>query len=304
MIEDTHDIRFPRRLLLATDLCAGCDRPLDRARQLAAEWRADVTVLMVREGPATPEEVASWLDAGQTRGQARGQTVHAFELAARSEVAEEFAGTGVSASLAVAHGDVTDGILDTAARMPDALVVIGASREETFQHLLLGSTAGRLAQALAQPVLMVRRRVRASYERIVVATDFSAPSMRALETAARLFPGRRITLLHVMDDSADPASELYAVHLQWAYTQCKQFLAQCDLPAHARPHVDIVVRHGAVTETITSFVTQQGVELAVLGVPRHSVMTRVFIGSRSEDLLRSLPCDILLVRAAQEGGDD
>lgn len=291
--------RFPRRLLLATDLCAGCDRPLDRARQLAGEWRADVTVLMVREGPATPEEVASWLE----RGQDGGRAVHAFERAARAEVAEEFSGTGVAATLQVAHGDVTDGIMQAAATLAEDLVVIGASREETFQQVLLGSTAGRLAQALTQPVLLVRRRTRASYERILVATDFSDASRRALETALRLFPGRRVTLLHVMDDSADPASELFAVHQQWAHTQAKQFLAQCDLPEQRRAHIDLVIRHGAVTQAITAFVAEQRVELAVLGVPRHSVMTRVFIGSRSEDLLRHLPCDVLLVRAAQEGAD-
>ena len=92
----------PQRLLLATDLCAGCDRPLDRAKQLAREWQAELAVLTVRDGPQTPEEVASWLDGSPT--------VHAFELAARRELAEEFSGTGVTPTLQVLEGDVTDSI--------------------------------------------------------------------------------------------------------------------------------------------------------------------------------------------------
>lgn len=187
------DSLIPPRLLLATDLCLRCDRPLDRAKQLAREWQASLTVLMVRDGPGSPEEVASWPDDRNT--------VHAFELAARAEVAEEFAGTGVAATLQVVRGDVSYGILNTAALQTDAVVIIGASRAESFQQFILGSTAARLAQELAQPLLVVRQRTRGRYDRIVVANDFGGAARRALATAAGLFPAHRITLMHVLEDS-------------------------------------------------------------------------------------------------------
>ena len=41
----------PQRLLPATDLSARCDRPLERARQLAAGWQAEQAILTVLEGP-------------------------------------------------------------------------------------------------------------------------------------------------------------------------------------------------------------------------------------------------------------
>jgi nucleotide-binding universal stress UspA family protein len=292
----THADAPPRRLLLATDLCAGCDRPLDRARQLAQEWRAEVTVLMVREGPGTPEEVASWLDGSDE--------VHAFELAARSEVAEEFAGSGVDAAVQVAHGDVTDGILAAAAALDDALVVIGASRDQTFRQAILGSTAGRLAQRLAQPVLLVRRRARGSYERILVANDFSAASCHALDTAMRLFPGRRFTLLHVLEDGALAPPDAFAAEVRRALAESERFLERCALPAGLRERIDVEIGHGNLSAALHRHVAGHGVQLAVIGVPRHSAVARVFIGSRSEDLLRQLSCDTLLVRAAQGGADD
>lgn len=294
-MNDSTRALLPQRLLLATDLCACCDRPLDRARQLALEWQADLTVLTVREGPATPEEVSSWLEGTDT--------VHAFELAARAELAEEFAGTGMVPMLQVVPGDVTDGILGAAAALSEALVVIGASRNETFQELILGSTAGRLAQDLDHPLLVVRQRTRGSYARILVANDFSETAREALATALRLFPGRRITLFHALEGSAHAPLESSAATLQEAQARSERFLDGCALPADVRERIDIVVGRGLVTEAITRHVLEGAIQLVVLGVRQLSAVARVFMGSRNDDLLEHLPCDTLLVRAAESGDD-
>jgi nucleotide-binding universal stress UspA family protein len=281
----------PRHLLLATDLGPRCDRPLDRARQLARAWQAELTVLTVRDGPQTPEEVASWLDGGAT--------MHAFEPAARRELAEEFAGTGVSPALQVLEGDVTDSILAAAAGLPDALVVMGASRDDSFQELILGSTAERLSQELAQPLLVVRQRTRGSYERILVANDFSEGARTALDTALRLFPGCRIALLHVLEGGA---GEPLAGAFDDAVARGARFLDECALAPAARALVDPVHVHGKVAEAVARHARENLVQLAVLGVRRRSGMARVFMSSHSEGLLQHLGCDTLLVRAG--GGDD
>ena len=283
----------PQHLLLASDLCARCDRPLDRAKQLASEWRASVRVLMVREGPGTPEEVSSWLN--------HASTVHPFELAARADLAEEFAGTGIDATLQVVRGDVTDSIIGVAAVLTD-VVIVGASRADAFQQLFLGSTAARLVQELAQPLLVVRLRTRGCYARIVVATDFSDAARRALVTTVRLFPGRRISLLHVLDASALPASSALAIQAAQEDSEC--FLDRCALPATVRERIDIVIGHGTVPDALTRHVQASGTQLAVLGVHPHSALSRVLVGNISDELLRRLPCDTLLVRACEGDADE
>lgn len=293
-VNDSLGILPPRRLLLATDLCARCDRPLDRAKQLAREWRAELTVLTVRDGPQTPEEVASWLDGGPT--------VHAFELAARRELAEEFAGTGVTPTLQVLEGEVTDSILGAASGLPDAMVIMGASRDESFQQLILGSTAERLSQDLAQPLLVVRQRTRGNYERIVVANDFSAAAQRALATTLQLFPGRRITLLHVQEGGAGAAGEVLASAAEDCIARSRRFIDGCALPPESRALLDVAIVHGKVAEAMARYALENLVQLVVLGVRPRSGMARVFMGSRSEDLLQHLACDMLLVRV--EGGGD
>lgn len=285
----------PRRLLLATDLCAGCDRPLERAKQLAREWQAELAVLTVRDGPQTPEEVSSWLDGSPG--------VHAFELAARRELAEEFSGTGVTPTLQVVDGDVTDSILAAAGGMPDALLVLGASRGETFQQLILGSTAERLAHELAQPLLVVRQRTRGSYERIVVANDFSDATRRALDTALRLFPGRRITLLHVLESGAGASGDTLAAATEDAMARSERFLDACALPPEARQLLATTVTHGGLAEAVARYALENMVQVVLFGVRRQPRVARVFIGSRSDDLLQHLGCDTLLVPEA-EGSDD
>jgi nucleotide-binding universal stress UspA family protein len=278
-------------LLLATDLCARCDRPLDRAKQLALEWQSELLVLTVREGPRTPEEVASWLD--------RDGATQAFELAARRELDEEFQNSPLSPSLRVVEGDVTDSILEVAATLEDALVVTGASSEGSFQQLMLGSTAERLAQDLPHPLLVVRQRSRGPYARILVANDFSAASRRALEAACRLFPGRRIVLFHVLEALGEPV----AGAVQEALEASERFLDACVLPAGAREHVATFIGHGSVTDTISRYALEQATQLVVLGVHPQSGVARMFMGSRSEDLLQHLACDTLLVRSREDKDD-
>lgn len=282
---------IPQRLLLASDLCLRCDRPLDRAKQLAAEWQASLKVLMVRDGPGSPEEVSSWLDGRNT--------VHAFELAARAEIAEEFAGTDIAATLQVVRGDVSEGILAAAAAMTDALVIVGASREETFQHLILGSTASRLAQELAQPLLVVRRRTRGRYARIVVANDFGDAACQALATAIGLFPLNRITLMHVLEDSGPGFAEAGPGAATAALAKSEEFLDNCGLSPTARGRIDVAIGHGTVADAMSRHVQAAGTQLVVLGVHPRSALSRVFMGSISDELLRRLPCDTLLVRVEE-----
>ena len=292
MIDSSNGL-YPQRLLLATDLCARCDRPLDRAKQLALEWQSALAILTVREGPRTPDEVSSWLDGAPAP----------FERAAHRELDEEFRDSGLAPTLQVAQGDVTDAILAAAEAMPDALVVTGPSDEDSLQELILGTTAERLSQELAQPLLVVRQRSRGPYARILVANDFSNNARHALETATRLFPGRRIVLFHVLEALSEPV----AGAVQDALQASDRFLDDCRLAPGAREHITTFIGHGSVSDTIASYALEQSIQLAVLGVQRQSAqsqLARIFTASRrGADLLQQLACDTLLV-PAREGHED
>lgn len=278
-----HSPTTPPGLLLATDLSARCDRPLERAKQLADEFSIPLAVLTVHDAPQAPGEVLQWLDGDAGRAHQ--------ERAAREEFAREFADSPLQASQRFAAGPAP------AATLPGAIVVAGASQHDTLGDLLLGSTVEKLARALAQPLLVVRQRVRGPYRRIMVATDFTPASVLALETAAGLFPGRRITVFHAHDsDVLAPDASPRAALLR--------FLDGCALPPGARELLDPVIGEGEPASQLARHVVDNSIDLVVLGLHEESALMRLLTGSRSEYLLQAVVCDTLLVRPPVRPGED
>jgi len=284
----------PPGLLLATDLSARCDRPLERAKQLAGEFHTPLTVLTVHDAPQAPVDVIGWLDgdAGRERE----------ERAARAEHAREFAGSALQVSQRFAVGPVDSAILETAVTLPGAIVITGASRHDTLGGLLLGSTVEKLAHGLHQPLLVVRQRVRGPYRRIMVAIDFTPAARLALESAARLFPGRPIAAFHAHDseqlpgDAASSDAEQRIANLRIEFAR---FLDTCALPEPARAFITPVIGEGEPASQLTRYVVEHEIDLAVLGLHDESILTRLLMGSRGDHLLQDVACDTFVIRSGE-----
>lgn len=279
----------PRRVLLATDLSARCDRALDRAAQLAGEWQAELVALNVFDPAASRDQALAWI-----RGASEEQLLHV----ARQQLARDLAAANVPATLRLARSeDAAAAIRETAASTQSGLVVTGVSRDETLARLLLGSTVENLARSLAQPLLVVRSRARGPYRRILVASDFSEPSRHALLTAVRLFPDRELVLYHAhvlaMSGLAD-ASSHPGVCTGIEKTECAAFLAATALPQNTK--VRPVVECGAIESTLTRYVREHDIDLVVMGSHGRRGLMSLLLGSTAAKLLDWLPCDTLLVR--------
>lgn len=276
MPDDFHAPRLPG-LLLATDLSARCDRALERSKQLAHDCALPIDVLTVLDAPRAPVDVLDWFqgDAGGER------EAHA----ARIEIALEFEGSGLQVNQRFAGGQVDDAILDTAATLPGWLVVTGASRDDTLGRLLLGSTVERLARGLAQPLLVVRRRVRGRYRSILAVADASQAGRRALQLAARLFPDQRIVVCLLGGADGGGAEQ----------ASLERFLDDCDLAPAVRANIVPLAADGAPGALLTRYVRTNAIDLAVLGLHDEPVLARLLSGSRSEQLLQDFGCDTLLV---------
>ncbi len=275
-------------ILLATDFGARCDRALERTRQLAAEFAAPVEVLTVHEPARAPDDVLSWLDGGDAAARAEG--------AARAELAREFAGSGLQAQARFAAGQVDEAILQAAAALPGWLVVTGAPRSETLVRVLLGSTVERLAHGLAQPLLVVRRRVRAPYRGILVAVDGGPASRRALRLAARLFPERRLLAFHVRE-GMEPLDDEVALEVD-----LERFIDTCGLAPATRANVEVAVGEGGPQAALARYVRANAIDLAVLGLRAEPALRRLLVGSRSGQMLQDTPCDTLMVPDAMRAG--
>lgn len=280
-----------KRLLLATDLSVRCDRALDRAAQLAGEWGAELIALNVLDPISSPDQALAW---------ASGASEEQLLQVAREQLRRDMRDVKTPATLHIArNNDAAAAIADMADRSCASLVVTGAASDETFGRFLLGSTVGNLAHSLSQPLLVVRNRVHASYQRILVASDFSASSRRALQAAATLFPDRDLTVFHACDMplsglamESPPSPDAIAI-LQ---SEFAAWLHACALPAQVK--VSLVIERGPVEIAMTRYAREHAIEMVALASQGNGIID-LLLGSTATKLLEWLPCDTLLVRPPQ-----
>lgn len=137
-------------------------------------------------------------------------------------------------------------------------------------------------------------------ENILVPTDFSACSKRALVYAGNIARRHhcRLTLLHIL-----PARHLLLPQnpgeersRREAFEELKQFHADLvskgilrDIPAR------MVVRRGKGWNVISKLLKQERTDLIVLGTHGRTGLQKLILGSFAEDVFRNSPCPVVTV---------
>lgn len=283
----------PHRILLATDLSFRCERALERAAALSAQWRSALVALHVLDTPASslPEADCrpSW------------PAVEPRSLAWKRLIAD--VGTVTSkATLLIREGDPTEAILHTADTENCGLIVLGITQDAVLDRIFLDRTIDRLLRRSRVPVLVVRERSRRPYRDIVVATDFSDVSRRALEAAARMFPGQAPTVFHAYEApfsglTADPRA-CRQDYRDIAMQQCRAFLARVRRPAAWWPE-RVVVENGSPTLLLRTYVRDLDVDLVILGMHRRHAILELIAGSVAKTIIDDVPCDVLVIQACR-----
>lgn len=283
----------PTRIFMATDLSGRCDRALARAALLATRWRSELTVAHA----VHPAEVAqrdrptsrapSW-----RRPQSWAQTL---ERALSADLTAE----RIAATARVLIGSPAEAVQQAAIDDAAELVVLGIAKDAPMSPIQLGSTADALVRRARVPVLNVRGRARSAYRHVVVASDFSDPSMHALRLAASWFADARLTLFHAYTAPGSVLTPSAAIDDAWRTSvmrQCDAHLAQAKLPANVLAGLQRVLEHGPPETLLADYVVSADVDLVVLGSHGHGGLARALLGSTAENLLHSLDCDTLVVR--------
>lgn len=283
---------LPKKLLLATDLSARCDRALDRATQLAKRWNAELIVVHALEERADSDVVPPWYHRGDGGASA--------ETRARQEIHA----TNPAAHVVVEVGKPGEVILRTAEVQGCDLIVAGIARDELLGRVLLGSTVDYLLQRARTPVLVVRRRARQPYSSIVVATDFSEPSGQALETAAAFFTPAAIELFHAyrpfMSGLVNDAAAYRREFKDEVSKEAQKFLAARNVSETAGVRPKVMLEYGDPERVLRDYVEAKSIDLVVAGTHGRSALMDVLIGSVAKKLVTTLPCDTLLVRSAPD----
>jgi len=144
------------------------------------------------------------------------------------------------------------------------------------------------------------------FSRILVPTDFSKPSERALEQAmvlARMFDAR-IVLLHVWSMPYTAYSE----GLTWPVGQMQQAAQKALDEAQVKamklyPQTDAILRQGGEWLQIIEAIDEHKIDLVVMGTHGRRGLPHFFMGSVAEHVVRMSPVPVMTVGGAAREPD-
>ena len=145
---------------------------------------------------------------------------------------------------------------------------------------------------------------------ILIATDGSERSVGAARRAAELLqPAEKVTLLSVLtevpgDDAGGFEGSVYSPEEQEAVWQQEMRAADEELTrtaaALSMADIDKRIEAGDVANTVVRLAGELAVDVIVVGSHGKTGLSRLFLGSVSEHVVRHAPCPVLVVREPHE----
>lgn len=185
---------------------------------------------------------------------------------------------------------------------PGSLVVVGATGVGGLDRFLVGSTTTRVVRGSTGAVL-VARRGRVRYQRVLVATDFGDPARRALDAVVELAAdGAAITLLHAWRMPA--LFTEYTPPQQYAeMTRRLTESAEAAAETEAKPLIELLEGRGfdvafhPVCGDPASIIVERsaGYDLVAMGSRGRHGVRRLLAGSVAERVVTNAPCSVLVV---------
>ena len=289
-----HGFDTQLRLLFATDLSDRSDRAFDRALMLARNNRAHLIVLNVID-EALPADIREGLSK-QAHDFIQDQMTSA-KISGQAEV-----------EIRIVRGRDYQTIIDQARDGDVHLIVLGIHRADTLIDTFVGKTMDRVLSYGDRPVLVVKSKPRRAYAKILVGTDFSNASRRALQFAIRLFPTAEFTLLHV---HGNPIAKSLRQNREFEKLWERRRIALTEMADGVLEHMRKEIGTGdftiipALHEGMPLMAIERHIEtyhpdLVVVGTHGRSRFKEAFIGSFAKAVLSIARCDVLAVRPANE----
>ncbi len=192
-------------------------------------------------------------------------------------------------------GEAYETIVDVAEDEGRDLIVMGV-KEARF---LVGSTTARVIGFSSQDVLLIPEKVAVGWERILLATDGSEHSRKAMEKALDLvqFSGGTLKVVSVLEIS----SHIYAVAPELTQEKIKlpkQYVEEVKEQATSRGILaeGFVREAESADEVIIKLARDKDIDLIVMGSHGRTGLKRLLMGSVTERVIGHAPCPVLVVK--------
>jgi len=274
-----------KTILVATDLSHSGSCALEYAKRIAQLHKSTLVVVHAIDpaGFAFPEGLPQ-----AANDQAAREAIRKIEQETRAQ--------GIEVHSLIETGIIYERILLAVADHHADLLVLGTRAAAQAGRAALGTVARRLLAFAPCPILTVPPAASANlahagrWERVLVATDFSAASLSALGHAQNI-TGSQLFVVHA---TADTSREKHAHHLERL-----RFVAPFN-ESHTLP-VEHIVAEGEAGRVIAKEANRLRADLVVLGSPRDELKDKDLQTSTVLQVVAGVSCPVLCVPRVRDG---
>lgn len=278
-------------ILVGTDLSPRSDRGLLRAISIAKATASEIVLVTVLEGEATGPEA---------RAQQRA-AASAFQRLQDALGERE----GIACRFEVRSGDPAEELNKVAEEVGAELMVIGPDRRGFFKDAFGSVTAERIVRAATVPLVVAKGSPWSPYRKILVPVDLSDSWQAKLEEIGSMdwLKSAQMTLLHIHDPEG---REMMGRSLVTASAR-KAYLDECTQSARMalrdfartagqdRALLQSEEASGPVWTTVARVAEEGDNDLIVVTPSGKGFLGRYFLGSTTEDIIRSSLVDVLVL---------
>lgn len=202
----------------------------------------------------------------------------------------------------VIFGKIVDTIVQKANSEKVNVVLIGAKENEKREKFKLGVIAEQIIRESDVPVWLVNGEKKTLISNILCPVDFSEPSKRALTNAvllAKKFNAslKIITVYEPLEYVSRRINidldEENATRLKRVKNEMKIFVKEFDLEG---VNHKIEIKSGKADEKILNVIKKQNIDLLIMGTNGRSGLSRFFMGSVTEKVIREMPCSFITIK--------
>ncbi len=289
------------RILLAHDLSPDSERAAELVAR--ARWPAGSAIRVVTSPSGLGAPLSSF--ASPSAALAHAELTRDVILAEQARIATELEGAGLAVEAAVVPGRPGEAVVGEALEFDADLVVTGARRDGPLTSAVLGSVSAEIAERSRCSVLVART---ARFERVLVATDGSAPAGAAVAAVAAwpMFETAEVQVVGVVDPAREYAGvalsdtelgDSYATSRAGATHDAEGFIeaAVAELTRADRA-VAAELRTGDPRSEVIAAANDGAADLVVVGVNGEPLLRRLLLGSVARSILGGVPASVLVVR--------
>jgi len=202
------------------------------------------------------------------------------------------------------YGNTFDQIMDTAEEENVNVIIVGNNEPKSNNNFKISILAEKLIRKAEKPVWVHRDGKSLEPDSIMCPVDFSDASERALNNAIKIarMLGSNLHIVHVLE----PLTAQYSPRLKVDYSELEKnrdaeskeqfdkFLAEFNFSGIKH---EITWLKGDAFERITEYIKKQHIELMIMGATGKTILSRIFLGSLTEQIARKMPCSLVTTKA-------